>query len=89
MAENESTGKAYNFDFALVRTAVLLDEFANTIFFGAWGFHVERAGPVDVLLPRYWLISIDHPEIRIRMSMMDLIRLRSILIDGDIEPTKL
>ena len=80
-AENESTRKSYNFDFALVKTAVLLDEFMNTIFFSAWGFRVERVGSTDVLLPCYRLISIDHPEIRIRMSMMDLIRLRSMMIE--------
>lgn len=81
MTENESTRKSYNFDFALVKTAVLLDEFMNTIFFSAWGFHVERVGSADVLLPGYQLISIDHPEIKIRLSMMDLIRLRSMMIE--------
>jgi hypothetical protein len=81
MTENESTRKAYNFDYAAVKTAVTLDEIANFFFFGAWGFRVERAGPIEVLLPDYRLISKEHPEIRIRLSMMDLIRLRSMIIE--------
>ena len=89
MMENENKEKRYSFDYAAVKTAFLLDSFMNAVLFSAVGFRLERIGPPRLLFPDFWLISIDNPEKRFRCNMIQLIIMRTLLIDGDIEPTKL
>lgn len=87
MMENENKKITYSFDYAAVKTAFVLDSFMNAVFFSAFGFRLERIGPDRLLFPDFWLISIDHPEKRIRCNMIQLIILRTLVIEGKIEPT--
>ena len=80
----EIKDKYKNFNFCCVKTAVLIDELIIRVVFDAFGFSLEKINK-KALLPDFYLIPDENPDLKLRCSMIELIWASTQLIRGKIE----